>query len=344
MSLVNEHLVEFFEMSLDLMCIAGLDGRFRRVNPAWTTRLGWTAAELTARPFLEFVHPDDRKATAEQLETLSAGAPVSLFQNRYMHKDGSHRWLQWTARPEWARGLIYATARDVTRQNELELQVLTAADQEKQRLGRELHDGLCQSLAGIAALSSSLARTLAKRSEPGPSRAAAEIATLLNTVIGEAHDLSHSVFPAPIGTSGLLQPLEALARRAQARFGVTCSAQGEDLPGGVPAETRLHLFRICQEALTNAVIHGQANRIEISLVYRDGLGILSVRDNGVGITEEKRNSGGIGLQSMASRARDIRGHLDVRRRDPQGTDVVCTFPLPEATDDGDGPVGPPNAR
>lgn len=340
---MDEDLVGFFELSLDLMCIAGLDGRFRRVNSAWTTRLDWTAAELMARPFLDFVHPDDRQATAEQLETLSAGAPVSLFENRYLHRDGSHRWLQWTARPEWARGLIFATARDVTRHNELELQVLAAADHEKQRLGRELHDGLCQSLAGIAALSSSLARTLAARSEPGPSSAAAEIATLLNTVIGEAHDLSHSVFPAPIGTSGLRRPLETLARSAQDRFGIRCSVQGKDPPGGLSAETRLHLFRICQEALTNAVTHGQASLIEISLVCRDGLGILCVRDNGVGITEENRDTGGIGLQSMASRARVIRGHLDVRRRSPHGTDVVCTFPLAEVTDGGEGPVDVPDA-
>ncbi|MEJ2523131.1 MAG: PAS domain-containing sensor histidine kinase [Gammaproteobacteria bacterium] len=332
---MDADLVSFFELSLEPMCIASLDGRFLRVNSAWTTRLGWTAAELTARPFLDFVHPDDREATAQQLETLGAGESVTRFENRYTHRDGTHRWLQWSARPERRRGLIFATARDVTRHNELELQVLAATDYEKQRLGRELHDGLCQSLAGIAALSSSLARTLASRSEPGPSGAAAEIARLLSAVISEAHDLSHSVFPAPVGTAGLLKPLETLARSAWDRFQVRCTVEGEDPPDGMSAETRIHLFRICQEALTNAATHGQASLVKISLVCGNGTGTLSVRDNGVGITEEKRDTGGIGLQSMASRARVIGGHLDVRSRVPQGTDVVCTFPLAEVTDMGD---------
>ncbi len=142
----------FFMHSLDLQCIAGFDGYFRRLNPAWTTNLGWTLEELKSRPLEDFVHPDDRGSTKAELSRLREGQETSFFENRFRHKDGSYLWLQWNG---WsAPGLqqIYATARDVTEQKRLEREILEIIDQEKERLGRELHDGLCQTLAGIAAL------------------------------------------------------------------------------------------------------------------------------------------------------------------------------------------------
>jgi PAS domain S-box-containing protein len=103
-----------FDLSLDLLCIAGLDGRFKRVNPAFERTLGYTTQELLSRPFLEFVHPDDRARTAEAMETLGRGQRLVQFENRYMCADGSIRWLQWSTRPMPDEGLVYAAARDVT--------------------------------------------------------------------------------------------------------------------------------------------------------------------------------------------------------------------------------------
>ena len=162
----EDEYTRFFDQSLDLLCIAGFDGYFKRLNPQWTTQLGWTLEELEAKPFLEFVHPDDREATLAQVDLLNKGAEIVLFENRYRHKDGSYRWLRWNARPVPERQQIYASARDVTRQKRLEREVLEIVDQEKERLGRELHDGLCQTLAGIAALSSTLSRKLARGPNP----------------------------------------------------------------------------------------------------------------------------------------------------------------------------------
>ena len=162
----EEELSGFFAQSLDMLCIAGLDGYFTRLNPAWKRTLGWTLEELQARPFLDFVHPDDRQATLAQVGVLAAGAPTIAFENRYRCKDGPYRWLQWNARSLPDRRLIYATARDVTDQKRLERQILDIGDREKERLGRELHDGLCQNLAGIAALSAALSRKLAAGVEP----------------------------------------------------------------------------------------------------------------------------------------------------------------------------------
>ncbi len=137
----EEEYARFFDQSLELLCVAGLDGYFKRMNPPWATQLGRSLEELAVRPFLDFIHPDDLQATLAQMDALSKGSETILFENRYRHKNGSYRWLRWNARlvPESQR--IFASARDVTGQKRLEREILEIADQEKDRLGRELHDG-----------------------------------------------------------------------------------------------------------------------------------------------------------------------------------------------------------
>jgi PAS domain S-box-containing protein len=110
----EEDLERFFTLSRDLLCLAGFDGYFKRVNPAWERVLGYTIDELLARPYLEFVHPDDRQSTAMQADTLGDGGNVITFENRYVARDGGCRWLQWNAVSLPGEQMIYAAARDVT--------------------------------------------------------------------------------------------------------------------------------------------------------------------------------------------------------------------------------------
>jgi two-component system NtrC family sensor kinase len=113
----EEERDRFFRGALEMLCVAGFDGYFKRLNPQWEKTLGWTTHELCARPYLEFVHPDDQAATLAESTRLgdSSGDTVG-FINRYRCKDGSYRWLQWTAASDAARKLVYAAARDVTEQ------------------------------------------------------------------------------------------------------------------------------------------------------------------------------------------------------------------------------------
>jgi two-component system, cell cycle sensor histidine kinase and response regulator CckA len=103
----------FFALSPDLLCIAGTDGFFQRINPAFTTILGYSEAELLARPFTDFVHPDDQPATLDTLQLLRTSS-VTHFVNRYQHRDGTYRWLEWNGQPIPEQGLVYAVARDIT--------------------------------------------------------------------------------------------------------------------------------------------------------------------------------------------------------------------------------------
>src|SRR5262244_3610423 len=118
-----EEFRRLFAMSIDMLCIGGFDGYFKLVNPAWERVLGYTMEELTSRPWLDFVHPEDREATVHEGQNLTIGVSVIRFRNRYRARDGSYRWISWRAKPDPERQLIYAVARDITevRQTEEDL-------------------------------------------------------------------------------------------------------------------------------------------------------------------------------------------------------------------------------
>ncbi|AMY08888.1 PAS domain S-box protein [Luteitalea pratensis] len=126
----------FFELSLDLLCYADFSGYFRRLNPAWEATLGFTRAELMARPSIEFVHPEDRERTIRQNREVKSGGQARSFENRYRCKDGSWRWLLWNATPDLDRRVIYSVARDVTARK--------AAEAERERLVIELQAALAE--------------------------------------------------------------------------------------------------------------------------------------------------------------------------------------------------------
>jgi PAS domain S-box-containing protein len=120
MKQAEEERDRFFTLSLDMLCIAGFDGYFKRLNPAFERILGYCLDELLARPFLYFVHSDDREATKTATDRLVGGGDVVSFENRYRCKDGSYRWMLWMATPFVKQQLIYATARDITERKAME--------------------------------------------------------------------------------------------------------------------------------------------------------------------------------------------------------------------------------
>ncbi len=132
-----ERVARHADLSLDLIATANFDGYFTTVNPAFTRALGYSIEELTRRPFIEFIHPDDRAATqAEVVRQTEAGEEVLHFQNRYLHKNGSYRWLEWTSHPDPASRTLVAVARDVTDRKQLEERE-RAYQQELERAVRE---------------------------------------------------------------------------------------------------------------------------------------------------------------------------------------------------------------
>lgn len=116
----RDRMLRMFELSHDLLAVAGTDDRYRRVNPAFTRVLGWSEQEMLDHPGRFFVHPEDRDRTTEEVEHLADGRLTLHFENRYRHKDGAYRWLLWAAAPAPEEGLIYAAGRDITEKKRAE--------------------------------------------------------------------------------------------------------------------------------------------------------------------------------------------------------------------------------
>ena len=138
---LDREVNRYYDLSLDLFCSADFEGRFTRVNPAWERTLGHSAADLTSRPFLEFVHPGDREATLAETAKLATGAESIRFRNRYRRADGEYVWLEWNALAAPDTSGIYATARDVTAQHLAE-QALSDQSGRLERMVRERTDAL----------------------------------------------------------------------------------------------------------------------------------------------------------------------------------------------------------
>jgi PAS domain S-box-containing protein len=130
------HADQFFEIAIDMMCMLGFNGYFKRLNPAWERTLGFTREELMSRPFIDFVHPDDRERTLNQNSQVRGGGQALGFENRYLCKDGSYRWFRWNAAPNSGEHVIYSVARDITEAKQ--------AEEERERLVRELQSALAE--------------------------------------------------------------------------------------------------------------------------------------------------------------------------------------------------------
>src|SRR6185295_1401300 len=191
--------------------------------------------------------------------------------------------------------------RDITDRVELEREILSVSEREQQRLGQDLHDDLCQQLSGIEFLSQTLARHLATSSKSGAARAR-DIARMVRLAIGHTRDLAHGLSPAQLEGDGLMVALEQLAARTERIFHIESRFRC-DAPVLIPGNaTGIHLYRIAQEAISNAIKHGRARSIDIGLTTRNKDIILAIRDSGIGIPVKRRKRKGMGLRVMQYRA------------------------------------------
>lgn len=139
---IEEERERFFTLSLDLLCIAGPDGHFKRLNPAFSETLGWTLDEMLARPLLDFVHPEDHAATLAEVEKLTRGEISIGFENRYRCRDGSWKRISWHVRPYPREGLLYAIGRDITAERQAH-EVLRLSEERYRTLFTSMDQGFC---------------------------------------------------------------------------------------------------------------------------------------------------------------------------------------------------------
>ena len=296
------------------------------INPAFEKATGYSTENVVGRPLSSLA------SLTRVLERLRTGVPkgerfveeISTFLTA-----SGERWGEWRIGPvKDKRGqnthwlIIF---RDITESKRLEREILEISDRERQRIGQDLHDGLCQHLAGIELMSQVLEQQLAPKFKAAAARAG-EIARHVREGISQTRALARGLSPATLESEGLMSGLRELAASTGNMFGVTCRFAC-DLP--VPVRDTVvatHLYRVAQEAVSNAIKHGKASEVLIDLQTTDKCIGLSVRDNGVGLPKVIPKEKGMGLRIMQSRVGMLGGSLSIGKNPAGGTTVCCSVP------------------
>ena len=218
---------------------------------------------------------------------------------------------------------------DITERKRLEAEIQRISEGEKQRLGRDLHDGLNQQLTAVRYLAGALEATLAQKALPEAADAGKIVRELANAS-RQTHDLARGLFPPLLQKGDIVRALQELAHTTSQLFKISCrvaAARGIHL---AEAETARQLYRIAQEAINNASKHSRGRHIWVQLVEKKGRIILTVKDDGVGISKKALERADMGLRIMQYRAGMLNANLIIARAPHGGTLVTCSFARPAA--------------
>ncbi len=317
--------------------VAVLDeaGRIVRFNRECEEMTGYAFEEVRGENAFELLIPAEERQSVEALFFQYEGGHERIYhENHWITKAGDWRLIRWSNvvlkdDEEQVKYLI-GTGLDITERRQLEREVISATDEERRRIGQELHDMLASHLAGTAMMAQAFAERM-ERGQPVTAQQMRRIVELLDDAGTQARSLSHSLMPLDVQGNELGAALRSLAAREQEMSGISCTFEADDdLPkwGG---EAAAHLYRVVSEAVNNAVKHANAETISIRLQRAAGRLVLTVRDDGIGIGPAPDAGDGIGLHMMRYRTDLIGGRLDIDPLDEGGTVVRCSLPLDRLT-------------
>jgi PAS domain S-box-containing protein len=325
------HYAALVESSEDAIVGKSLDGYITSWNRGAETIFGYQRGEVIGKHISILIPPDRAREEPVILDKIRAGESVDHYETIRQCKDGRLIDISVTVSPirDVDGRIIGASkvARDITERKRLEKEILEISDREQRRIGYDLHDGLCQHLAGIELKSQVLEQKLSKRFESAAA-SAGEISQAVREAIGQTRALARGLSPVTIESDGLLSALQELSLNVEKLFHIRCQFEGDADTQVRDHAAATHLFRLAQEAVSNAIKHGKAKWVSIQLKTEGDRLYLVVSDNGCGIPENRGKSKGMGLRIMQSRANMIGGTLTVERNVPGGTLVICSAPNP----------------
>jgi signal transduction histidine kinase len=225
----------------------------------------------------------------------------------------------------------------------LEKEIITISERERERIGQDLHDGLCQCLAAIGCAAAALESDLERLQLSDKARQAGEVRGLLADAVMQTRNLARGLVPVETTANGLASALEELALSITRLARIDCRFEQPDEVNITEETTATHLFRIAQEAINNAIKHANARSIIVSLRARADAITLDIRDDGVGIDKSAGNSRGMGLKILQYRAHCLGGNVRVGPLPEGGTWVACTIPREGAVDRHETPLAEPSA-
>jgi two-component system, chemotaxis family, CheB/CheR fusion protein len=305
-------------------------GTIDSFNRAAERMFGYSAAEVIGQNVKLLMPSPFREAHADYLaEYLQTGIKKIIGIGREVigrRKDGSVFPID-LAISELQDGttrLFTGLVRDISERNALQREVLEIATAERRRIGQDLHDDAGQELTGLRLMAQSLAKGLRDESPPN-AQAAAKIADGLKLALHKVRALAKGLVPVEVDSDGLMAALSELAARTAEDYGTRCAFECPEPVQVSDVHMATQLYRIAQEAVTNAVKHAQARQIHLGLATNDTTLTLSVADDGVGFGHLPKGDEGIGLQIMRHRAALIGAVLSVSTAGDRGTRVECTL-------------------
>ena len=327
----EERLRAILETAVEGIITIDEHGTIESVNVAAERVFGYSAGEILGKKIGVLMPSPHREAHRTYLNKyLQTGRAKIIGIGREVtgrRKDGTIFPMELSVSETIFAGRRIFTGfiRDISERKQLEREILESSDREQRRAGHELHDGLCQHLAGIELMSQVLAQKLARKSK-AHARQVMEIAHHVRAAIAHTRSLARGLSPVTIESEGLTSALLELAAHTEKNFSVQCRCDFDEPVAIHNHAVATHLFRIAQEAVSNAVRHGRARRIVIALRNSPGGITLDISDNGNGLRKQPAKQKGMGLRIMQSRASMIGAAMAIEPNRLGGVTVTCAVP------------------
>ncbi len=310
----HERFRLLFERSMDAILISDDAGAIIEVNSAACELLGYSHDKLLEMRMSDLL-PTKSGNIANDLQNQSFG---ELSFSLPMGKRG---FAEFSA-CQFAPNLNLNILRDITERRDLEKEIQEISEKEQRRLGQDLHDGLGQSLTGISFLTKVLQQKLASK-QMEEEKDAALIVKLIKQSLLQAREVARGLCPTVLDTNDIQAALEQLSENLKKYFSVSSHADCDPNIKIKDNAVAVHLYRIAQEATTNALKHGEAKKIWITLSQENKVVTLQIKDNGIGFAKDSKESKGMGLRVMHHRARMIGATLQVDGKKTSGTVITC---------------------
>ncbi len=312
-------------------------GLIELFNPAAEKLFGYSRAEVLGKPVAilipEPIASRHQSYVERYLETGEANIIGIGREVQGQRKDGSVFPIELAVSETFSNGKRTFTGlvHDITERKRLEHAIVDASEMERKQIGQDLHDTVSQHLAGLTMLTTVLQQKIEQADEDARSRLtpdANRIAELAATALRQVKDISHGLYPVELERNGLGVALQQLTAQQDALFGVRCvyECAAGDLTG-MERSTAVHLYRIAQEAISNAIKHAEANEISVTLQRGPSGLVLTIRDDGKGMPKRLKNPAGLGLAIMNYRASMVGSELDISSRRGRGTVVRCVVTM-----------------